>query len=218
MSKFFKVLTVIAVLALVSMPAAAYEKGDWILRGGVGVVDPKSTSYSDEDIVIKVDSGTSAVFSATYMFSPNWGFDILAAWPFSHDINVQDAVDPGFSGSVKFGETKHLPPTFSVQYHFNPGGTFMPYAGLGLNYTTFMDEKITAVDNLALSLDDSFGVAAQLGADIKISDRWVVNADLRYIQIETDAKIRDVEVPAPSPALKIKIDPIVYSFSVGYIF
>ena len=39
---------------------------------------------------------------------------------------------PGTS-FVKIGETKHLPPTFSFQYHFLPDGQFQPYAGLGLN-------------------------------------------------------------------------------------
>lgn len=205
MSKIFKLLTVVAALALISLPAAAYEKGDWIIRGGVGVVDPKSTSYQDEELIVKVDSGTSAVFSATYMFTPNWAFDILAAWPFSHDINVSDPAEPGIE--LKLGETKHLPPTFSIQYHFMPDSSFMPYAGLGLNYTTFFDEEVTLDPDLSLSLDDSFGVAAQLGADWKLSDRWVLNVDFRYIDIETEAD-----------GAKIDISPIVYSLSFGYIF
>ncbi|MBT8108144.1 MAG: outer membrane beta-barrel protein [Gammaproteobacteria bacterium] len=207
MCKLFKLLTVVAGLALISMPAAAYEKGDWIIRGGVGVVDPKSTSYQDETIIVKVDSGTSVVLSATYMFSPNWAFDILAAWPFTHDINVDDPTDAEFSGTVKLGETKHLPPTFSFQYHFMPDANFMPYAGLGLNYTTFFDEEITLDPEASLSLDDSFGLAVQLGADWKLNERWVLNADFRYIDIETEAD-----------GAKIDISPLVYSLSFGYIF
>ncbi len=215
MIKLFRLLTIVAGLALISMPAAAYEKGDWIVRGGVGVVDPESTSYQDEDIIVKVDSGTSAVFSATYMFTPNWAFDILAAWPFSHDINV---AIPGLPGEAKLGETKHLPPTFSFQYHFNPTGKFMPYAGLGLNYTLFMDEKVTADPDLDLSIDASFGVAAQLGADVKLNDRWVVNFDLRYISIEPDATLIDTVDPANTGEVSIDINPIVYSLNFGYIF
>jgi outer membrane protein len=217
MKRLFKLLTIVAGLALISMPAAAYEKGDWIIRGGAGVVDPESKAYADEELILTIDSGTSVVLSATYMFSPNWGFDILAAWPFSHDINASDPLDPGFSGEVKIGETKHLPPTFSFQYHFNPDGNFMPYAGLGLNYTMFMDEKLVG-DVASLSIDDSFGVAAQLGADVKMGDRWILNFDLRYISIEADAKITDTEVPAQPLVIPVDINPLVYSVSVGFVF
>ena len=69
------------------------------------------------------------------MLSDNWGFEILASWPFSHDVSL-GTVSPG-NADVKIAETKHLPPTFSMQYHFMPSGKVQPYAGLGVNYTTF---------------------------------------------------------------------------------
>lgn len=216
MCKLLKIITIVVGLAFIALPAHAYEKGDWVLRGGVGAVDPKSKSYSDDTLIVKVDTGTSAVFSLTYMFSPNFGFDVLASWPFSHDINVEDPLGQAVGG--KLAETKHLPPTFSLQYHFIPGGNFMPYVGLGVNYTTFFDEKVTADPDLALSLDDSFGLAAQVGADMKIGDRWVVNFDLRYINIETDATLTDTKTPTVSPPIKVEINPIVYSLNIGYIF
>jgi outer membrane protein len=218
MIRIIKLTVAVATIALAALPAHAYEKGDWVVRAGLGIVNPDSTAYADDTIIIEVDDGTSAVFSATYMMSPNWGFDILAAWPFSHDINVRDplGINPG---ETKLAETKHLPPTFSVQYHFIPDGKFMPYAGLGLNYTMFFDEELAGNPaDLSLSLDDSFGIAAQIGADMKLNDRWVLNADLRYINIETDASIVDSTVTNQSPAIKVKINPMVYSISVGYIF
>lgn len=216
MRQLWKFVAGIAVISLLAIPAQAHEKGDWILRAGVGSVDPKSTSFSDpvDDVAVKVDSGTSLVLSGTYMMTDNWAFDILAAWPFKHDINLESG-----GISVPLAETEHLPPTFSVQYHFIPEGTFQPYAGLGLNYTAFLDTDLSSAAIAAglvdISLDDSVGVAAQLGADIMTSDRWLINVDIRWINIESDATLDDgVDVEAA----KIKIDPLVYSVNFGYKF
>jgi outer membrane protein len=193
-----------ATLAVVVLSSAAnaYEKGDWLLRVGVGNVDPKSSN----GIVASVDSGTAVVFNGTYFFTPNVGFEILAATPFSHDIKLA-------SDGTKVGETKHLPPTFSLQYHFVPDGAFRPYVGAGLNYTLFFDEDTTGpLSASSLSLDDSVGLAAQLGADFDISEKMFLNFDLRWIDINTDAELDDL------PLEEVEIDPLVYSLTLGWKF
>ncbi len=131
MKKLIEITIGAAVVALLLLGSAAnaYDQGDWLLRVGVGNVDPKSTNGD----IASVDSGTALVFNGTYFFTPNLGFEILAASPFSHDIELAD-------GGAKVGETKHLPPTFSLNYHFDTAGAFKPYVGAGLNYTLFFDE------------------------------------------------------------------------------
>ena len=154
----------------------------WIPR-----VTTWSTSDGKDTIKVLVDSGTSVVLSGTYMFTRNWAFDILAAYPFTHDIKLDVNGD-----SAKIAETDHLPPTFSVQYHFIPDGKFQPYAGIGFNWTTFFNTDTVSElseQGINLELDDSFGVAAQLGADWLLNDSWLLNFDLRWINIETDAKL-----------------------------
>ena len=159
----------------------------------------------------------------TYMFTPNWGFDILASWPLNHEINASiiDNVDPGFDPiSAKIAETDHLPPTFSVQYHFLPDGTFQPYVGAGVNYTTFFNTDVEqALVDLGIDdidLDDSFGLALQFGGDFLLGDRWLLNVDVRWIDIESDL---DVTVGGTSAELgTVKIDPWVYSVNVGFRF
>jgi len=214
MTKLFKMLTIM--LALVALPAQAYEKGDWIIRGGVGMASPEGTAYSDpvDDLRVVVDDGTSFVISATYMFSPNFGFDILAAWPFSHDIKAGPADG---SLELKIGETKHLPPTFSFQYQFAPEAKFRPYAGLGLNYTLFFDEKLdqTVFPGASIKIDDTFGLAAQLGADIQLNDTWMINLDVRYISIAPDVTMTD---ETGSDTIGIDINPMVYSINLAFVF
>jgi outer membrane protein len=224
-------LALAALFAVAVSPAFGAEPGTWKLRAGVGVVAPDSnnltTDLGNDTLVVEVDDGTAVTLSATYMITENWAFDILAATPFSHDITARviASVDPGFStNAFKIAETKHLPPTFSVQYHFLPDGRFQPFVGVGLNWTTFFDTEVdpglAAAGITGLDLDDSFGVAAQVGADWMINDNWLINLDLRWINIESDATLSGTAF-APDNAVQIgtvAIDPFVYAINVGYSF
>jgi len=184
---------------------ATAAQGDWLFRGGVGVVDPKSNNLTlPDDSRIDVDSGVSATVELTYMLADHWGLELLAAWPFTHDVNLDGS---------KVAEVKHLPPTLSLQYHFNPDGRFRPYIGAGLNYTMFMEEETSgALAGSGLKLDDSWGPAAQIGADLGLGDNWFLNLAARYIDIDTDAKLGNVALG------EVQIDPLVYQAQVGYRF
>lgn len=212
MNLLIKRAAALAVLTMLAIPAVAHEQGEWIVRGGIGVVSPDNAVYTDpddSDFSIDVDDGTSLTLTGTYMFTPNWAVDILAAWPFSHDIDL--------NGVGKIAETDHLPPTFSLQYHFIPTGKFQPYAGVGLNYTTFFSTDTTgALTGTDLDLDDSFGIAAQVGADVMLNERWLVNFDFRWISIESDATVSDSD--GEIVAFEATLDPFVYSVSLGYKF
>ena len=191
------------------------------------MVAPDSDNLVIDDgvdrITVNVDDGTSLTLMGTYMFTRNWGFDILASWPFNHDINVSivDSVDPGFSPvSAKIAETDHLPPTFSIQYHFLPDSRFQPYVGAGVNYTTFFSTDVEqALVDLGIDdidLDDSFGLALQFGGDFLFSDRWLINVDVRWIDIESD--LEATALGETGELGTVKIDPWVYSVNLGYRF
>ena len=228
-------------LAITAIPAQA-EQGDWIIRGGWTMVSPKSGNLklgdlgfipdlgvSIDNVSLEVDDGSSLGLTLTYMMTENWAIDVLAAVPFKHDINLKATFDDGVlseTGSVKIGDTKHLPPTISLQYHFMPEAFFSPYVGVGLNMTIFSSEKLNSdaqdlfealgLTNAKLSLDTSTGVAGQIGADFNFSGGWLINADIRYIDIGTKAKIKAVEDTVSLGT--VNIDPIVYSIMVGYRF
>lgn len=235
MKRSFLVLASLLLAVVLAAPAQAHEAGQWILRGGIGTVMPKDDNLDLPEIdleglvinaSVEVDDGTSLTLSATYMFTENWAIDILAAWPFSHDIDLDATISDGKtteSGSVPFGEVEHLPPTVSVQYHFAPQAEFQPYVGLGLNYTTFLDEDLDSEVSDVISdysLDDSFGIAAQVGADWLFNEQWLVNFDVRWINIEADldATIEDPAGPVSGELGTVEIDPWVVSINVGYMF
>lgn len=193
---------IVSVLGMVAVPAVqAQDAGDWIWRVGVHNVRPKSDNHD----VVNVDTGASLTFNGTYLFAPNWGVELLAAMPFAHDINL--------NGGGKVAETKHLPPTLSLQYHFNPNGAWRPYAGVGLNYTLFFDEKTTgALAGNDLELDPSFGLAAQFGLDVELGGDWFANVDARWFDIDSDAKLNGADLGS------VEIDPYAFGLSIGRRF
>ena len=188
-------------LILTAPTAQALEAGDWLVRFGLSTVDPKSSNSP----LVSVDAGTSASVTLSYMYTDNVSIELLAAYPFEHDIDLV--------GGDKVADTKHLPPTLSLNYHFTTASAFKPYIGVGVNYTTFFSESTTgALAGTDLSLDDSWGLAGQIGMDYEVNDRWSVNLAARYIDIETDAKLDGV------PLGTVEIDPWVFSVQAGYRF
>ncbi|NCF72116.1 MAG: outer membrane beta-barrel protein [Gammaproteobacteria bacterium] len=225
-----------SLLALSLSPALANEPGSWTMYVGVGSVEPDSkgvsatipdVDFEEVSVGFNIDSATSMPFGVTYMINENWAIDMLAAWPFNHDINAIVQI-PGETESMKIGEFDQAPPTLSVQYHFTTAGNFDPYIGVGFNYTMFSGEKLipSMVEEgfESIKIDNSSGFAAQLGGHWEFNESWILGFDVRYIEIDADATISGVALdPAGLESVSIalptlSVDPWVYSVNLGYHF
>ncbi|HJW46785.1 MAG TPA: OmpW family outer membrane protein [Lysobacter sp.] len=188
------------ILATAAVPAFAQSAGDWTLGVGVHQVNPKSDSGVDG---LEVDSNVRPTITGEYFIADNLGIEVLAALPFEHDIDINGA------GTV--GSTKHLPPTVSLQYHFNSTGTVSPFIGAGLNYTAFFSEDTEgALEGSELNLDDSWGLAAHAGLDFAIGQKGAIRVDIRWMDIDTDASVNGSDLGT------VEIDPLVYG--AAYVF
>ncbi|MGR5132478.1 outer membrane protein OmpW [Vibrio alfacsensis] len=204
------------VAALVSPQVLAHKEGDFVLRIGAASVVPNDSSDkilgTQEEL--EVDSNTQLGLTFGYMFTDNISLEVLAATPFSHDISTK------LGGLGDIADTKHLPPTFMVQYYFGESQSqFRPYVGAGLNYTMFFDEGFNSTGKNAglsdLKLDDSFGLAANVGFDYMIDDQWFLNASAWYANIETEATYKAGDAKQKTD---VKINPWVFMISGGYKF
>jgi outer membrane protein len=218
MKKLLLPLTVAGLFVANILPTYAYEKGDWIVRAGVTNVSPDASSSNvfvggaDLGIGVNVGSNTQLGLNVAYFVTSNIAVELLAATPFSHDI--------GLNSVGALGDTKHLPPTITVNYYLaNPSSQFQPYVGLGVNYTVFFDEGFTDANKAAgfndLSLDDSFGLSAQAGLDYVIDTNWHVNVSARWIDIDTEATF---DLNGSQGVIDVEIDPMVYTVALGYRF
>lgn len=221
LNKNLTAITVGTLLSLGAMEAVAHKEGDFILRVGAAHVNPNddSSNVLSTDDGVTVDSATGLGFSGTWMLSDRWGFEVLAALPFEHDIE-----GTGSLSGLPIGSTKHLPPTLSFQYYPDvDGDVFNPYFGLGVNYTLFMDEEASpelktalGTDDVKLSLDNSVGLAGQIGADWKVGDNWFINAGVWYVDIDTDADV--IVGGATATTVNVEIDPWVAMLGFAWSF
>lgn len=187
-------------LVLACGPALANDAGDWSVSLGAHVIDPKSDngSLAGGALAADVGSSTRPTITAEYFFSPNLGLELLASLPFDHDISVN---------GVQAGSTKHLPPTLSLQYHFN-GERVSPFIGAGINYTLFFDSESTGpLAGTDLDLDNSWGLAAHVGLDFRLGERSALRVDARWIDIDTDVSVDGAGVGT------VNIDPLVYGIA-----
>ena len=201
-------LVLAAATALTMTTAFAVPAGTWSVAAGAHYVDPKSDNgtlaNSDLNLVanVDVDGDVRPTISGEYFIANNVGVELLAAIPFHHDFTLNDA-----DGKEIFtGKTQHLPPTLSLQYHFDGYNLPMnvkPFVGVGVNYTTFFKEKAN-VAGTELKLDDSVGVAGHIGLDIPFAPTESFRIDARYMDIKTDATLNGTDIG------EIDISPWVY--------
>ena len=228
MRKTLFTASVLAV-ALASPFAQAYQAGDVLLRAGAITVDPHeessdiwvgALSTSVAGTKATLDSDTQLGLNFAYMVTDKIGIELLAASPFTHDVGV--AGMPGGFASLngKLGELKHLPPTLSVVYYpLDSKSAFQPYVGAGINYTWFFDDKLSSEAEAkgfsGLDMKDSWGLAAQVGMDYMLTDNVMVNAQVRYIDIDTTGT---TSFGGAKVKVDVEVDPMVYMVGLGYKF
>ena len=195
-------LVLAAATALTMTTAFAVPAGTWSVAAGAHYVDPKSDNGTlNNGLSVDVDGDVRPTISGEYFIANNVGVELLAAIPFHHDFNLNN---PDGTTALT-GKTQHLPPTLSLQYHFDGYNLPMnvkPFVGVGVNYTTFFKERISTGGDL--DLDDSVGVAGHIGLDIAFASTESFRIDARYMDIKTDATLNGTDIG------EIDISPWVY--------
>jgi outer membrane protein len=198
-------LLLLASALAAAAPLCAQATDDpWVLRFGAHVVDPKSSNGTLAGARASIGSDTKPSVSLEYMITPSWGVDVLAALPFKHDIRLN---------GQKAASTKELPPTLGVNYHFLPDAKVSPFVGVGVNYTRFFSTKGDgALQGAKVRIDNSWGAAVHAGLDVKLSSRWLLTVDARWMNIKGDVHVNGADVG------KATVNPLAYGVSFGYRF
>jgi outer membrane protein len=192
--------------SLVFLPFTAIAANDspWMVRArGLLVAPAESASISPIGGDVQIDNSFVPEVDVTYFFAKNFAVELIAAVT-PHDVSHTAGVD--------LGSAWLLPPTLTLQYHFDPDGAALrPYVGVGINYTTFFGVDEPA--GLSISYDDSFGLALQAGIDIPFGNGWSANIDVKKVYINTDVTILGL---GPVVRADVDIDPVIFGMGVGY--
>ncbi len=222
-------LTTAAVLlaaGTVAATGAQAKQGDLIVRARAINVMPQeksgpilpgtTTSPNISANKVSVNDTLTPEVDFTYMVSDNIGLEAIAGTS-RHTVS---GVGPAIGGA-KLVETNVLPPTVTLQYHMAPEGSFRPYVGVGVNYSTFFNTKaqsdlVGVAGATKVKMKDSFGWAAQVGFDVPLNDKFFLNFDAKYIDISTKATLHTTNLGVQT--VKVDLNPIVLGVGVGTKF
>lgn len=237
-----KSLLVLALAAAFLPTLAQAEAGDWVVRLRATNINPSESSklgektdaaygagvanalYGDSKANLEVDSNTIPELDISYYFTKNIAAELILALGTKHDVETSSR--GALLNSEKLGDVNLLPPTLTVQWHFNPDQTFDPYVGAGVSYIRALEDGLTAntvAGPRPIRIDrNSWGPALQAGLDINLADRWLLNFDVKKIWFDTDVEL-DTQGAAGTAAGyrkidNLDIDPWVVSVGFGKKF
>ncbi|HVR53888.1 MAG TPA: OmpW family outer membrane protein [Pseudorhodoferax sp.] len=194
-----------AVLGLaVAAPAFAQSSpgssaGPWQVR--VRAVHLNSDNGDSTGLALSINNKTIPEVDISYFFTPNIAAELVLTIPQKHDLRA---------GGTTIGTLRHLPPTLTAQYHFNPTGSWRPYVGAGVNYTRFSSVHLPAGVDIRRN---SFGAALQAGVDIPLPYKnLVLNFDIKKVWLGTDVKL------AGSKIGQFDVDPVLFGVGLGWRF
>lgn len=194
-----KTLLAVAALCVLSSGAAMAQQaeGPWMVRARAVNLD--SANKDSTGLGLTINNKTIPEVDITYFFNKNIAAELILTVPQKHTLSA---------GGTAIGSLRHLPPTLTVQYHFDMGG-FKPYVGAGLNYTRFSSVNLPA----GVDIDrNSFGPALQAGVDIPLSKNLYLNFDVKKVYIKTDVSAAGVK------AGTFKVDPVLVGVGLGWRF
>ena len=212
--KFSTKKTLVATIALTALTgpfvaSSAFaddgEPSPWLVRVRMLQVDTQQSNDAGGGISadsIKAANRTQPEVDVSYFFTHNISAELVGSYPLSHQVRLNGAYIGGF---------QELPPILNLQYHFDGMGNFVPYVGAGVMYMRTMN---VSLDGGAVGLQqNNWGEDLQLGADYKLDNHWLLNADIKKTLINVG-----LDNSTGGTILQLHPDPYIFGVGVGYRF
>ncbi|WP_286861834.1 MULTISPECIES: OmpW/AlkL family protein [Sphingobacterium] len=205
-------------LGALNLQAQNSPEQRWQMRlRGVAVMPNESANISTIGGDIAINTKFIPELDFTYFFTKNIAAELILGTS-KHKVNTVgsnlSAIGGNTSANVDLGSVWLLPPTLTAQYHFLPDGDLRPYVGAGINYTIFYSaNEGPTVKNV--KYDNTFGFATQLGIDVKLSEKYFLNLDAKYILLKTDVQV-DASNLAPNLSIPAKVDINPFLLGIGF--
>jgi len=172
---------------------------------GVAVVPDGKGKINQNGVGITAGDSFIPELELSYFFTKNLAVEAICCL-------TRNAVKAEGLGTV--ANAWLFPPTVLAQYHFTDFGAFKPYVGVGVNYTHYFDVDTTgALSNTSMKINDSWGVAGQVGFDYMIDRHWGFNFDVKRIYMEPSWKDADAHLTGNA-----HIDPWLIGAGITYRF
>ncbi len=228
-----KSVLVLSIAAVFAPMLAQAEAGDWVVRVRAVNVSPNEDSKLGKTVNKNVAAGAMSSgaelavsdkvipeLDISYYITKNIAAELILAAGTSHNVGIKGDSKTTV-GNQDLGSVNLLPPTLTAQWHFNPDQMIDPYVGAGINYTYMLDRNLNvssgALKGSKIKIDsDSWGYALQAGVDVNLKDGWLINADVKYVTIDTTVKLKTASGWTKIDSLDI--NPWVVGFGIGKKF
>ena len=206
--------TVVVLVAVAGIASA--QSPEWRYGGRLSWVNAGTSSdeLGDSGSTLDLRSGLGAEFDATLMFSDLFGVEFSIGTS-AHRLELSG----GDLGTIDAGKLWLVPLTAIAQYHHPIYGPWDPYVGLGITWAApffSMSGEANDAGVEKMEFDGGPAIAAQIGVNYQMNNRWYANFDLRYTGTSLDAQVRTAEEDFPTVTLDAK--PLVISLGFGYKF
>jgi len=112
------------------------------------------------------------------------------------------------------------PITAIIKWHFTPmRAAFQPYLGAGVGHVILRDidtSTLRTINARELHFKDPTGLVVAGGVLVRVSRRWALSADARYIPLETKSTASLVGTNAETADLNLR--PLMVGFGLAYRF
>lgn len=192
-------LATVLLLAGGSALAQDFKAGDLLVRARAVHLD--SSNKDSTGLGLTINNKTLPEVDVSYFLTPHIAAELVLTVPQKQTVS---------SNGTAIGTLKHLPPTLTLQYHFNTTSGIKPYVGAGVNYTRFSSVNLL---NGGATIDrNSWGGALQVGVDIPLSKDLYLNFDVKKVYIKADV------FAGGARAGTFKIDPVLVGAGLGWRF
>ena len=176
-----------------------------------------------------VDNSAAFIVSAFYMFTDHIGAELTFGAPVLMKVTTTDP-----AGSyTNAANARAAFPSLVAKWVFNdPGDSWRPYVGVGVNYTYFNDvtanldyPNVRSLANAGASLSSSWNPVLNGGVIYNFNDHWSLNAGVSWVPLSSTATFSS-NVPSFGPYAggtyttsgKLNINPFDITLKIGYRF
>ena len=187
----------------------------------VNVGNPVVASLSSPNSGLSISNQVVPELDISYFFTKNIAAELILG------VTRHSITGNGSLASLPIGKTTLLPPTLTLQYHFDNFGAFKPYIGAGVNYTVFFNTSAAnapaaivgppaiVATTTALHVSNAWGGAVQFGFDYMLDRHWGLNVDVKKLWLRPDYSATVSGLPVTG---KAHIDPWLVGGGVTYKF
>lgn len=231
MKNFFLSASVATALGLV-FSSGALAQSTTVKFGWVNVAPNSDASAVSGPMTpvnalsLKVQDQSTLYFGASREINDTWEVELAMGVPPTHDVAIT-VLNPNLPQIVPFdgqigAKVRQVAPTLFVNYRFgDKGSKLRPFVGAGLNYTVFDKADSTAANDqvnggpTTLKLEDSVGLAFQMGVTAKLGGPWSITGSWTTAQVKTKLTTNTLGLIRTAD---ITFHPSVFTVALGYTF